>query len=118
MVALVQDVTEQKRSERALCDSEERFRRMVEIAAKGIWIVDTTGKISFVNDRMPAIPGYNKEEMLGRLCADLLEPEERDRVRPEVLRGCARIPIPDRRNTAFVTRKHCLVRHHRSPHDQ
>ena len=81
IVALVQDVTEQKRSEQAQRDSEERFRRMVEIAAEGIWIVDTKGKTSFVNDRMAAILGYSKEEMLGRIYLDFLDPEERDRAR-------------------------------------
>ena len=57
---------------------------------------------------MAAILGYNKEEMLGRRCSDLLEPEERDRVRPEVLEQVCKNPIPDRRNTAFVTRTEAL----------
>ncbi|HEY7389367.1 MAG TPA: PAS domain-containing protein [Bryobacteraceae bacterium] len=81
VVVLVQDVTERKRAERALRDSEERFRRMVEIAAEGIWMVDTTGKTSFVNDRMASILGYTKEEMLGRSGFDFLDPEERDGAR-------------------------------------
>jgi PAS domain S-box-containing protein len=79
MVALVQDVTEQKHAERALRDSEERFRRVVETAREGIWIVDTIGKINFVNDRMAAVLGYSKEEMLGSLSFDFLDPEERER---------------------------------------
>src|SRR5262249_39060493 len=83
MVALVQDVTEQKRAERALRDSEERFRRMVEIAAAGIWIVDTKGNTDFVNDRMAAVLGYTKAEMLGRPCFDFLDPEEHERARRE-----------------------------------
>jgi PAS domain S-box-containing protein len=81
IVALVQDVTKQKRAEQAQPDSEERFQRVVEIAAEGIWIVDTTGKTSFVNDRMAAILGYSKEEMRGRIYLDFLDPEERDRAR-------------------------------------
>jgi PAS domain S-box-containing protein len=80
-VALVQDVTERKWAERALRESEERFRRMVEIAAEGIWILDTTAKTSFVNDRMAAILGYSKEEMLGLLCCDFVDSEDRDRAR-------------------------------------
>jgi PAS domain S-box-containing protein len=83
MVALVQDVTEQKRYERALRDSEERFRRMVEIAVEGIWIVDTTSKTSFVNQRMADILGYTREEMLGRSCFDFVDPEELERARRE-----------------------------------
>src|SRR5258706_12395632 len=81
LVALVRDVTEQKRAERALRDSEQRFRRMVEIAAEGIWIVDVKGNTDFVNNRMAAVLGYSKEEMLGRLYFDFLDPEERERAR-------------------------------------
>jgi PAS domain S-box-containing protein len=79
MVALVQDVTEQKHAERALRDSEERFRGMVEIAAEGICIVDKTLRISFVNDRMAAVLGYTKEEMLNHSSLDFLDLDERDR---------------------------------------
>jgi PAS domain S-box-containing protein len=77
-VVLVQDVTERKRAERALRDSEERFRRIVEIAVEGIWIVDTEGKTSFVNDRMAAILGYSKDEMLGLRYPHFLDFDERE----------------------------------------
>jgi PAS domain S-box-containing protein len=83
MVALVQDVTEQKQAERALRESEERFRRMVEIAAEGLWIVNSAAKTTFVNNRMASILGYSKEEMLGRPCFDFFDPEDRERTRLE-----------------------------------
>ena len=60
----VSDITERKRwsdelkrQARAPRDSEERFRRIVEIAVEGIWIVDATGFTSFVNSRMASILG-------------------------------------------------------------
>jgi len=81
VVALVQDVTEQKGTERALRDSEERFRRIVETAVEGIWIVDATAKTTFVNDRMAAILGYAREEMVGRLSFDFYDIEGRERAR-------------------------------------
>jgi PAS domain S-box-containing protein len=79
MVSLVQDVTEQKRAEQALRESEERFRRIVETAVEGIWIVDATAKATFVNDRMAAILGYPGDEMIGRLCFDFVDIAERER---------------------------------------
>jgi PAS domain S-box-containing protein len=83
MVSFVQDVTEHKQAERALRDSEERFRRMVEIAVEGIWIVDTTARTTFVNNRMADILGYSREEMLGRECFEFFDPEERQSARLE-----------------------------------
>ena len=78
MVALVQDITGQKRAERALRESEERFRRMVEIAGEGIWFLDSTGRTTFLNDRMADLLGYSKEEMLGRPSVDFLDAADRD----------------------------------------
>ena len=93
MVAFVQDVTEQKQAERALRDSEERFRRMVEIAVEGIWIVDTTARTTFVNNRMADMLGYTREEMLGRQCFEFFDPEEREgaRLKFEGQRGLDKI---------------------------
>jgi two-component system cell cycle sensor histidine kinase/response regulator CckA len=82
-VAFVQDVTEQKKAERALRDSEERFRRMVEIAVEGIWIVDTNASTTFVNSRMADMLGYTREEMLGHPCFEFCDPEDREGARLE-----------------------------------
>ena len=81
IVAVVEDVTEEKRSERDLRQSEERFRRMVEIAAEGIWIVDGGGRTTFVNARMADLLGHAPEEMMGHTFLEYLEPEETDRAR-------------------------------------
>jgi two-component system, cell cycle sensor histidine kinase and response regulator CckA len=83
MVSFVQDVTEQKQAERALRDSEERFRRMVEIAVEGIWILDATARTTFVNNRMADMLGYTREEMLSRKCFEFFDPEEREGARLE-----------------------------------
>src|SRR5262249_8961577 len=80
-VVLVQDVTEQKRAERALRGSEERFRRIVEIAAEGIWIVNAEGRTTFVHRRMADLLGYPPEQIMGRGYFDFIEPEEQERAR-------------------------------------
>jgi len=81
IVVLVQDVTEQKTAEQALRDSEERFRRIVEIAAEGIWIVDGDGRTTFVNQRMSDLLGYPPEEMMGRTYFDFMDAEEHERAK-------------------------------------
>jgi PAS domain S-box-containing protein len=81
IVAVVQDITEQKRSIQALRSSEERFRQIVEIAAEGIWITDTEGCTTFVNERMADILGLRPEEMIGRSFLEFLDAEEVERGR-------------------------------------
>ena len=64
MVALVRDITERKRVEEALRESEERFRGTFENAAIGIANVDFEGRWLRVNQRLCDIVGYAREELL------------------------------------------------------
>lgn len=59
------DVTERKRAEKALRESEELYRRIVETAQEGIWIIDAEDKTAFVNQKMAEMLGYTVEEMIG-----------------------------------------------------
>ena len=79
VVVLIQDITEQRQAVEALRASEERFRRMVEISAEGIWILDPKGLTVFTNRRMADILGYTSGEMLGRDAVDFVHPEENAR---------------------------------------
>jgi PAS domain S-box-containing protein len=80
-VALVQDVTEQKGADVALRESEEKFRRIVETANEGIWLLDENALVTFVNPRMSDLIGYTPEEMIGRPKWDFLLGRDRERVK-------------------------------------
>ncbi|MBV8400707.1 MAG: PAS domain S-box protein, partial [Acetobacteraceae bacterium] len=58
------DITEHKRAEEALRESEERFRGTFENAAVGIAHVDPSGRWLRVNGKLAAILGYTVEEAL------------------------------------------------------
>lgn len=58
------DITERKRIEEALMESEEKYRNIVESANEGIWIVDGNRKTTYANCRMASMLGYTVEEML------------------------------------------------------
>ncbi len=58
------DITERKRMEAALRASQGRYRRIVETAREGIWIIDAGAKTTFVNQRMADMLGYTIGEML------------------------------------------------------
>jgi PAS domain S-box-containing protein len=72
-----QDVTEQKLAEEALRESEARFRGTFEQAAVGIAHVSVEGRFLRVNDKLCAILGHTREELLGMAFVDLTVPEDR-----------------------------------------
>jgi PAS domain S-box-containing protein len=81
VIVLVYDITEQKRAEEARFASELRFRRIVELAGEGIWMLDTEARTTFANGRMAELLGYEPDELLGRSCFDFIHPEELERGR-------------------------------------
>ncbi len=73
------DITERKKTEEKLRQSEEKYRLIVDTAEEGIWLATTDGKATFVNQKMADMLGYSKEEILGKTGTDFLEkplPEE------------------------------------------
>ena len=70
------DVTERKKAEEALRTSEDRYRRLVETASEGIWLIDTEFRTIDVNDRMAQMLGYPKDEIIGRHVREFMVPDE------------------------------------------
>ena len=63
----IEDVTERRRAEAALRDSELSYRRLFETARDGILILDAeTGKITDANPFITEILGYPQNELLGK----------------------------------------------------
>ncbi len=71
------DVTDRKLAEDALKESEERYRRLFEMAGDAILLIDSeSGRILDVNAAASELYGYTREEWLGLRHVDLLaEPE-------------------------------------------
>ena len=59
------DVTERKRAEEALRQSEEKYRTILESIKDGYYEVDLAGNFTFFNDSLCRIFGYPKEELMG-----------------------------------------------------
>src|SRR5262249_44858897 len=68
-------------AEEALRESEEKYRRIVETANEGIWVLDADARVTFVNGRMAELLGYRPEEVLGRAKWDFLFEEDQAWVR-------------------------------------
>jgi len=81
------DCTDHKVAEEALNASEERYRRTVETAQEGIWIVDANANTTYVNHHMAAMFGYARDEMLGRSVFDFVDDSVRQETRSLLERG-------------------------------
>ncbi|WP_446402232.1 PAS domain S-box protein [Coleofasciculus sp. C1-SOL-03] len=78
LVSIIHDITERKQAERALQDSEERFRAIFEQASVGIALATPSGELLRVNQRYCEITGYPESELVGRLVQDITHPDDRD----------------------------------------
>jgi PAS domain S-box-containing protein len=74
VAGVVQEITELKRVERALRESEQRFRALIENSADGFVLLDRRGKQIYSG---PPILGYENLEFRGRSVLDLIHPDER-----------------------------------------
>jgi PAS domain S-box-containing protein len=59
------DVTERKRAEERLRQSEERYRTIIETMQEGYFEADLKGRYTFANDALCKRQGYSKEELVG-----------------------------------------------------
>jgi PAS domain S-box-containing protein len=65
-IAVIEDITERKRAEEALSQSESRYRAVVEQSADGIYLVDAgTGRVLESNPALRDMLGYGAEELRG-----------------------------------------------------
>lgn len=64
LLGVVTDISERKQAQKALQESEERFRTLVEQAADAIFVVNRQGQFVDVNQRACESLGYTAEELL------------------------------------------------------
>lgn len=72
-VASLLDITALQQAQKALRESEERYRLLVENLNDGLGMQDANGAIIFVNQRFCQMLGYSREELLGRPVGDFLD---------------------------------------------
>ena len=67
------DITERKRMEHVARESEDHFRRIVDTTQEGIIQLDTRANLSFVNQRMADMLGYDLSEIQGRALFNFMD---------------------------------------------
>jgi PAS domain S-box-containing protein len=95
------DISEQKRSEIALQESEEKYRSLVERASDGIVIIQD-GVARYVNPRLAQLRGQSVEEITGSRFDQYVHPDERAALHERYRKRIAGEPIPSTYETVLV----------------
>lgn len=87
LIGISFDLTEQKKTERALRQSEERFRLAVDHFPYTFVIYNAARRIQYINARGVEISGYTEDELIGRRDEELFPPEITDTYLPLLQRA-------------------------------
>ncbi len=73
--AICRDITELKKAQISLVQSEKRYRELVERAGDIIYQIDPNGRFTVCNPVASRITGYSQEELIGKHYLELIHPE-------------------------------------------
>ncbi|HVU22685.1 MAG TPA: PAS domain S-box protein [Opitutus sp.] len=76
LVSVVRDITERKRTEEAIRNSERRFRALIESSSDAIAVVDAENRILYHSPAVARVEGYSPEELSGRNGLELTHPDD------------------------------------------
>lgn len=90
---LILHITERKKAEEALAESEKKYRMLIENIQDGVFIIQDS-RIQFANDAFAMVAGYTVEEVVGRDFWEFVAPEDLEMVRNHYHRKQAGESVP------------------------
>ena len=81
LAGVCRDVTARRASEKALRESEQRFRDVVAAAGEYVWEVDASVRYTYLSEKASECFGRPVHELVGRSPADFAPPDDAERIR-------------------------------------
>jgi diguanylate cyclase (GGDEF)-like protein/PAS domain S-box-containing protein len=76
---VMRDVTERKKVEEVIKESEERFRSLVQYTSDIITILEADGTVRYISPAAESVTGYKPEEQVGTNAFGSVHPDDRER---------------------------------------
>jgi len=115
IVSLLLQRARKRKAEAVLRESENRFRVMADTTPALVWMCDSHGKITYLNERRVAFTTPNLNAAYGDTWSAYIHPDDLERVIDTVSQGL-KTKEPSQRNTAFAVAMEstagCSTLHH------
>ncbi|MDY6992120.1 MAG: PAS domain S-box protein [Pseudomonadota bacterium] len=100
LYSIIHDITERRQAERALRESEKKYRTIINTTAEGYWLIDPrTQETREVNESLCRMLGYERSEMIGKTPFEFLDEESH---------GLLEIPLRQLTTTAHYSQELAL----------
>jgi len=100
-ISVVKDITDRKKAEKALVESEERYKSLVEQANDGIVIIQE-GLITYANEALLKLTGFEADEMIGQSFLLFIEEGQRQLLKENYIKRAKGEPVPSIYETAIL----------------
>jgi PAS domain S-box-containing protein len=94
-VLFIRNITERKKAEQAIKESEEKFKAIVENGSVLLTLTDAQGRIEFASPQCEKVIGWKEEDIIGVSLPDFIHPDDKQRVSAEREKASSLRPIKD-----------------------